>query len=883
MKRSLISLLLVLLATTGVATAATYIVPPDEVLVANAEAIVVATALGSHAQLTPEGGIETLTDFSVEEVLKGRVNEDRFLRVRQNGGVVGEMAVVIPGTPQFGIGERVLLFMGRGSGGRWSTVDLELGKFTFVIDERGRHLLVRGVHGGEIFGWTMEGKSHEESLRLADEFLSFVRAAAHGRPAGRDYVIGTAGDARGIRMESTIEPPQILATPGSYTMTIEGTPCRRPSFSGGVDFDNFGTQAGAPNGGVDAIQAGTLEWTSESSSSIDYGYGGTTTDSTGRKGCDAAATVVFNDPNDEILGSFTGSGTLAIGGFCAGGTHTFAGETFFSISDVDVVVQDNLEIWTEVDDIEFDQMMAHELGHTLGFRHSNQNQTGGSCSAPLECTSDALMAAMVTNGRDESLRPYDQTAAQNVYGAVCSSPTISTQPASQTIISGATAALNVSASATETISYEWFQGSSGTTTTPVGTNSSSFTTPSLLSTTSYWVRVRNTCSGGGSSTTNSSTATVTVCTVAITTQPANKTISSGSSTTLSVSVSGPGTENFQWFRGSSGDTSDPISGASSSSLSTGTLTETTEFWVRVGTSCDPSLFVNSNTATVTVSACTAPNITTHPLSTSVTSGGSATLSVSASGTTPLSFQWFRGTTSGSGTSISGANSSSFNTGPLTTTTSYWVRVSNSCGTDDSNVATVTVGAACDAPVIVTQPESSVVPAGSSATVSVVASGTSLQYQWFFGNSGDTSNPIAGATSSSVTLTNLTTATSVWVRVTSGCGAGSVNSITATINVQAGCEPPVILSPPQSVTISRGSTTTLGVGAGGQPPVTYQWFEGESGDRSRPVAGATGATFTTPPLFTTTKYWVELTGPCGTAQSATVTVTVPARVRQARRR
>ncbi len=50
-------------------------------------------------------------------------------------------------------------------------------------------------------------------------------------------------------------------------------------------------------------------------------------------------------------------------------------------------------------------------------------------------------------------------------------PAITTQPANQTISSGATATLTVTATGTAPLSYQWYQGNTGDTTTPVGTNS----------------------------------------------------------------------------------------------------------------------------------------------------------------------------------------------------------------------------------------------------------------------------------------------------------------------------------------------------------------------------------------------------------------------------
>ena len=80
------------------------------------------------------------------------------------------------------------------------------------------------------------------------------------------------------------------------------------------------------------------------------------------------------------------------------------------------------------------------------------------------------------------------------------SPSISAQPRSQNIRSGEAATLSVTAEGTTPLSYQWFQGSSGTTSNPVGTDGSSYTTPALTTTTSYWVRVSNACSHADSAT-----------------------------------------------------------------------------------------------------------------------------------------------------------------------------------------------------------------------------------------------------------------------------------------------------------------------------------------------------------------------------------------------
>jgi hypothetical protein len=85
-------------------------------------------------------------------------------------------------------------------------------------------------------------------------------------------------------------------------------------------------------------------------------------------------------------------------------------------------------------------------------------------------------------------------------------PAISTHPQSQVIGSGQTATLSVVAQGAAPLTYQWYQGASPDTATPVaGATSSSFTTPALTVNASYWVRVSNPLGVA-----DSNTATITV-------------------------------------------------------------------------------------------------------------------------------------------------------------------------------------------------------------------------------------------------------------------------------------------------------------------------------------------------------------------------------------
>ncbi len=76
--------------------------------------------------------------------------------------------------------------------------------------------------------------------------------------------------------------------------------------------------------------------------------------------------------------------------------------------------------------------------------------------------------------------------------------------------------------------------------------------------------------------------------------------------------------------------------------------------------------------------CAAPSITGEPQSQTIRSGQTASLSVTATGVAPLSYQWYRG------------NSGDTHDAPLIAAASYWLRVGSTCGTADSAAATITV-------------------------------------------------------------------------------------------------------------------------------------------------------------------------------------------------
>jgi hypothetical protein len=521
-----LSLALSLSLIAAAASAATFVVRPDRDLVQRADAIVVASALTSYPVPTPEGGVETVTAMSIEEVVKGDV-ADSALNVVEPGGVYKGRVTIVPGSPQFAEGRRVLLFLMKSRPDAWSTLDLVVGKFTFADDRLGQKLLVRDEN--EIQGWDPDLKPHREMHRSAERFVEYVRAEARGQKPAADYVVPTAelqqstltpAIPRRTTATGTLQPVPFIApyTATSYTMTISGSLGSRWNvFPNGVAWYMGTTQEpGAPGGGATAIQAGIASWDNDGGSNVNYVYSGVDdgTHTQGLHGPDNRNTVLFErDLSAWGIAPFScsGGGTLGIGGITsASGNNTVGGETFATTLEADVEMNRGLaNCSTLFNSGDFNSAVAHELGHTLGFRHADQNRPGNAActtDASLECSSSAIMTAFVTKNLNAALQTWDVHAVQAVYpgGGTCTLPTVSISASATTITAGQTVTLNSTTTGGVT-GYQWYTGQSGSTTNPIGGANGASLTVTPSSTTSYWLRVTNACGSA-----NSNTVTITV-------------------------------------------------------------------------------------------------------------------------------------------------------------------------------------------------------------------------------------------------------------------------------------------------------------------------------------------------------------------------------------
>jgi hypothetical protein len=411
---------------------------------------------------------------------------------------------------------------------------------------------------------------------------------------------------------------------------------------------------------------------------------------------------------------------------------------------------------------DFRRVAMHEFGHVLGLDHPD---TAGQ-------TVTALMNSHISSL--DTLAADDIRGAQSLYGApvgAVAPPVIITQPGSQTLTVGQTATFAVQASSAAALSYQW--GKAGAALT--GATGSFLTLPSVTvaDAGSYSVIVTNSAGSVASA-----TATLTVNAVAsnstggtasqpptIVTGPVSQTVAPGGTAIFTVGATGTAPLSYQWRKDGAS-----ISGASSASLRlAGVQTaDAGSYTVLVW-----NAMASATSAPAVLTVASLPTIASPPASQIVALGQRLTLTVTAAGSAPLTYQWRK-----DGSALTGATAATVvrEAVQLADAGDYSVAVTNSAGSVESAAARVAIAGI---PAIAATPLAQTVAAGEGATFTVAAtSATPVSYQWM-----KDGTEIAGATSASLIFNpaRATDTGSYAVRLTNA--AGSITSSAATLTVR----------------------------------------------------------------------------------------------------
>jgi hypothetical protein len=487
--------------------------------------------------------------------------------------------------------------------------------------------------------------------------------------------------------------------------------------------------------------------------------------------------------------------------------------------------------------------------------------------------------------------------SSNAVLTVLSSPVIvSLQPTNQAMAVGSNASFTVTAIGTVPLHYQWWvngtnlvkNGShkngpifSGATTTNLTIKNVQMTNSG-----SYTVVVTNLA---GSVTSSNAVLTVTNIPPAITRQPLSQTNGVGTEVTFTVTATGTAPLSYQWWDGTNlVKNGVRISGATSNVLiiSNVQLTNGGIYTVVVTN----TIYGGSATTNASLTVLSSPVIVLQPTPTNqvMAAGATATFTVNAIGTVPLSYQWWvDGTKLVNGTNLvnrvrvitSGATTTNLtiSNAQMNNSGNYSVVVTNIAGSVTSSVfATLTVTNSLPS---ITGPTNQTVVVGANVKIAVTATGTvPLSYQWQMNgtnlvNSGH-SGQIGGATTDMLTIGNAQTNNSGSYSVIVTNLEGSVTSSVAILTVASS---PVITTQPTNQTVAVGATVTNAVIAVGIGPLRYQWWvDGtnlvKNGDG---ISGATNSVLTIINAQTTNSgsYKVTITNLAGSVTSSNAVLTV----------
>ena len=214
---------------------------------------------------------------------------------------------------------------------------------------------------------------------------------------------------------------------------------------------------------------------------------------------------------------------------------------------------------------------------------------------------------------------------------------ITTQPQSQSVVAGSNAVFTVVASGQAPIFYQWlFNGVNLTNSTHIaGTTNSTLTISNVLGSDAgnYRVVVTNSHSG-----VTSSNAVLTVLfPPSITGQPASQSVLSSNNATFTATVAGTAPLSCQWrFNGVPLMDGGRVSGSTTTNLSIVNVQTNDAGAYQLGVTNN---YGSVTSAVATLTVLVAPGIATQPTNQTVILGNTATFSVTAFGTAPLTCQW----------------------------------------------------------------------------------------------------------------------------------------------------------------------------------------------------------------------------------------------------
>jgi uncharacterized delta-60 repeat protein len=479
-------------------------------------------------------------------------------------------------------------------------------------------------------------------------------------------------------------------------------------------------------------------------------------------------------------------------------------------------------------------------------------------------TSASLTLASVTSADAGNYAVTVSNATSVVTSAVVAltvtvpdAPLITLQPISQVVPAGTSVNFTVNATGSGQLGFQWKKNGVNL----AGKTSATLTINAAAAADAgdYSVAVSN--SSGVTTSQNATLVVVSDVSPKIAVQPLNQNVSPGSTVVFSVTATGSGNLAFQWRKNGVN-----LSGQTGATLTLNNVTsaDAGDYSVVVSNSSGADTSATAK-LTVTATAVQPPVILVQPITQTVPLGAKVNLSVTATGSGQLRYQWKK-----NGVDLAGQTAASLtiNAAAAADAGDYGVTVSNDGGVTSSALASLTVGTTAGAPLITLQPVQQSVAAGATVTFTASAEGTGpLSFQWKKNGVN-----VAGGTSASLTLNNVTAADAGDYSVSVSNSAGVTSSSQASLTVGTTASVPKITVQPLQQSVAAGATVTLTANAEGTGPLSFQWKKNGVN-----ISGATSASLTLNGVSAADAgdYSVVVSNSAGTATSTAATLTVNA--------
>ncbi len=245
----------------------------------------------------------------------------------------------------------------------------------------------------------------------------------------------------------------------------------------------------------------------------------------------------------------------------------------------------------------------------------------------------------------------------------------------------------------------------------------------------------------------------------------------------------------------------------------------------------------------------APVITTDAENCFVAVGGTASVTIAAEGSEALSYQWYirnAGSSSWAKSGLKGDTYACAMNAARDGRQIYCV-VTDTYG-NTAQTSVVTIGydypAGYTEPVITVEPESVIVEAGETASVTMAAEGVDLSYQWYLRNPGAASFARSSLTGDtySVKMVASKSGREVYCVVTDKYGnKAQTQTVTLSLDIPEGYTGPSITHEPEDASAAKGEIAATTVTAEGEE-LSYQWYLRDPGAASFSKSSLKGDTY-----------------------------------------